>query len=137
MGGEELGSKPNRRSAEERLEVAEERLALAEAALEKARAKRNLEAARTRALLKREDDRVKVLVGAAVLQQCRMGLRDPVEVLALMGDFLTRAREREFLLGAAEGGPGSAAFWRTAQPEAPTEPQELDPASGELTEAVE
>lgn len=121
MAGEEQGIKPSRRTAEERLEVAEERLALAEAALEKARAKRNQEAARTRALLKREDDRLKVLVGAAILQQCRMGLREPLEVMAMMEAFLERAREREFVLGAVEGGTGSGVFWRNVEREEVTE----------------
>ena len=141
MAGEELGSKPNRRTAEERLEVAEERLALAEAALEKARAKRNQEAARTRALLKREDDRLKVLVGAAILQQCRMGLREPLEVMAMMETFLERAREREFVLGAVEGGTGSGVFWRNVEREEAEglpdgvedwpEPENLFPVSGD------
>ena len=63
---------------------------------------------------KREDDRVKVLVGAAVLNSLQRGhpleLKDRAAVLALMDDFLSRPAERLAVLG--EDGRGSAAFHR-------------------------
>ena len=63
---------------------------------------------------KKEDDRVKVLVGAAVLNSIQRGhpleLKDRAAVLALMDDFLSRPAERLAVLG--EDGRGSAAFQR-------------------------
>lgn len=63
---------------------------------------------------KRQDDRVKVLVGAAVLNSIQQGhpldLKDRAAVLALMSAFLTRPQEREAVLGA--DGLGSPAFHR-------------------------
>lgn len=63
---------------------------------------------------KRADDRVKVLVGAAVLNSIQRGhpldLRDRAAVLALMDAFLSRPAERLAVLGA--DGLGSAAFKR-------------------------
>ena len=63
---------------------------------------------------KRQDDRVKVLVGAAVLFTIQQGhavdLGDSTALLALMSAFLTRPQERDAVLGA--DGLGSAAFHR-------------------------
>ncbi len=63
---------------------------------------------------KREDDRVKVLVGAAVLNSLQQGhpldLKNRAAVLALMDNFLTRPQERDAVLGA--DGLGSPAFHR-------------------------
>lgn len=63
---------------------------------------------------KRADDRVKVLVGAAVLYELKNGhrvdLRDTTALLKLMSDFLVRDQERQAVLGA--DGTGSAAFHR-------------------------
>lgn len=63
---------------------------------------------------KKEDDRVKVLVGAAVLNSIQRGhpldLKDRAAVLALMDGFLVRPQERFAVLG--EDGLGSAAFHR-------------------------
>lgn len=63
---------------------------------------------------KREDDRVKILVGAAVLFSLRQGhavdLHDTTALLQLMSDFLVRDQERLAVLG--EDGRGSAAFHR-------------------------
>ena len=65
---------------------------------------------------KKEDDRVKILVGAAVLNSIQRGhpleLKDRAAVLALMDNFLTRPQERDAVLGA--DGLGSAAFHRCA-----------------------
>ena len=63
---------------------------------------------------KRADDRVKVLVGAAVLNSIQRGhpldLKNRAAVLALMDNFLTRPQERDAVLGA--DGLGSPAFHR-------------------------
>ena len=63
---------------------------------------------------KRQDDRVKILVGAAVLFSLQQGhavdLRDTTALLQLMSDFLVRDQERQAVLG--EDGRGSAAFHR-------------------------
>ena len=64
---------------------------------------------------KKEDDRVKVLVGAAVLYAVQQGHPPDLSggraaVLALMDDFLSRPAERLAVLG--EDGQGSAAFNR-------------------------
>jgi large subunit ribosomal protein L7/L12 len=60
---------------------------------------------------KREDDRVKVLVGAMLLDQIkRQGGQGGETLLARMGEFLARPNERGAVLG--EDGSGSAAFRR-------------------------
>lgn len=64
---------------------------------------------------KREDDRVKVLVGAAVLHSTQQGHPPDLSggraaVLALMDNFLTRPQERLAVLG--EDGRGSDALRR-------------------------
>lgn len=64
---------------------------------------------------KKEDDRVKVLVGAAVLYAVQQGHPPDLSggrasVLALMDDFLSRPAERLAVLG--EDGKGSAALRR-------------------------
>ena len=65
-------------------------------------------------LSKKEDDRVKVLVGAAVLFSLQQGhpldLKDRAAVLALLDDFLSRPAERLAVLG--EDGKGSDALRR-------------------------
>jgi len=64
---------------------------------------------------KREDDRVKVLVGAAVLNLLATGrpvaLQEPADLLALMERWLVRPGERQAVLGADLR--GSAALRRT------------------------
>lgn len=64
--------------------------------------------------LKREDDRIKILVGAAVLYSIQQGhpldLTNSADVLALMHDFLQRPQERLAVL--AEDGQGSDALRR-------------------------
>ena len=63
---------------------------------------------------KREDNRVKVLGGAAVLSSIQRGhpldLKNRAALLALMDDFLSRPAERLAVLG--EDGQGSAALHR-------------------------
>ncbi len=63
---------------------------------------------------KREDDRVKILVGAAVLFSLQQGhpldLTDRAAVLDLMDSFLQRPQERLAILG--EDGRGSDALRR-------------------------
>ena len=63
---------------------------------------------------KRQDDRVKILVGAAVLYELQRGhavdLSDTTALLKLMSDFLVRDQERLAVLG--EDGLGSPAFHR-------------------------
>lgn len=63
---------------------------------------------------KRADDRVKVLMGAAVLNSIQRGhpleLKDRAALLQLMSDFLVRDQERLAVLGA--DGLGSPAFHR-------------------------
>lgn len=72
--------------------------------------------ARLRAGQKKEDDRVKVLVGAALLDQLkRQGKTKALDLpglLALLDGFLTRPGERQAVLG--EDGKGSAALLRVA-----------------------
>jgi len=77
--------------------------------------------ARQRAGQKKEDDRVKVLVGAALLDQLKrrgtiVGC-DLRGLLTLLDGFLTRPGERLAVLG--EDGKGSAALHRVAAAEAP------------------
>ena len=69
--------------------------------------------ARQRANAKKEDDRVKVLVGAAVLHQQTQSTDRRAALLALLAlldGFLTRPAERLAVLG--EDGQGSQAFKR-------------------------
>lgn len=65
-------------------------------------------------LFKREDDRVKVLVGACVGAAMQAGQpiswANPSAVLAELSRFLVRPQERSAVLG--KTGSGSAAFWR-------------------------
>lgn len=49
------------------------------------------------------DNRVKVLVGAAILEQCRIGKYDPAALLEIMQGFLARPRERDAVLGEGDG----------------------------------
>lgn len=70
--------------------------------------------ARLRAGQKKEDDRVKVLVGAALLDQLkRQGCSqafDTAGLVTLMENFLKRPSEREAVLG--KDGKGSATLFR-------------------------
>lgn len=59
---------------------------------------------------KKADDRVKVLVGAALLDQIKRSGKGGEQLLARMGEFLARPNERAAVLG--EDGKGSAAFRR-------------------------
>jgi large subunit ribosomal protein L7/L12 len=74
--------------------------------------------ARLRAGQKKAEDRVKVLVGAAILEQVRANQFQLVDLLGVMDRFLARPAERLAVLG--EDGRGSAALHRVAAPEAPT-----------------
>lgn len=66
------------------------------------------------AVRKKEDDRVKVLLGAAVLNSIQRGhpldLKNRAALLALLDDFLSRPAERLAVLG--EDGKGSDALRR-------------------------
>lgn len=62
---------------------------------------------------KREDDRVKVLVGAMFLDQIKRSGQGAEQLLAHLDRFLVRPREREAVLG--EDGQGSTAFRRLTQ----------------------
>ena len=66
--------------------------------------------ARQRATAKKAEDRVKVLVGAAVLHQQTQSTEKRAALLALLNSFLTRPAERLAVLG--EDGQGSEAFKR-------------------------
>ena len=66
--------------------------------------------ARQRTTAKKADDRVKVLVGAAVLHQQTQSTEKRAALLALLEGFLTRPAERLAVLG--EDGQGSEAFKR-------------------------
>ena len=66
--------------------------------------------ARQRATAKKADDRVKVLVGAAVLHQQTQSPDERAALLSLLDAFLTRPAERLAVLG--EDGQGSEAFKR-------------------------
>jgi len=66
--------------------------------------------ARQKASAKKADDRVKVLVGAAVLNQLSQNPGKQMEILALMNAFLSRPGERAAVLG--EDGTGSESFKR-------------------------
>ena len=66
--------------------------------------------ARHRATAKKADDRVKVLVGAAVLHQQTQSTEKRAALLTLLDGFLTRPAERLAVLG--EDGQGSEVFKR-------------------------
>lgn len=70
--------------------------------------------ARAKATEKKSDDRVKVLVGAAVLNAIKCGQAVSVQrredLVQMMQEFLTRASERDAVLG--EDGHGSDALRR-------------------------
>jgi hypothetical protein len=70
--------------------------------------------ARMRAGQKKEDDRVKVLVGAALLDQVKREGDGYAELIALMDKFLARPGERTAVLG--ENGQGSEALRRLSKP---------------------
>ncbi len=63
---------------------------------------------RQKATAKKAEDRVKVLVGAAVLHQQTQSTEKHAALLALLDNFLTRPAERIAVLG--EDGQGSVAF---------------------------
>ena len=79
-------------------------------------------AERDRADEKRQDDRMKVLVGAAVLELLKTGhpvsLPDHQALLELMAQFLVRPAERQAVLGA---GSGSEALHRCLGLAAPSQ----------------
>jgi large subunit ribosomal protein L7/L12 len=61
----------------------------------------------------KEDNRVKVLVGAAVLEQIKRSGGDTSDLLRTLGEFLSRTGERLAVLGVEEKGKaldGSEAF---------------------------
>ena len=66
--------------------------------------------ARQRATAKKADDRVKVLVGAAVQHKQTQSPDERAALLSLLDAFLTRPAERLAVLG--EDGQGSEAFKR-------------------------
>ncbi|HBO4240118.1 TPA: hypothetical protein L4U16_005912 [Pseudomonas aeruginosa] len=66
--------------------------------------------ARERAQQKKADDKVKVLVGAALLEQIQRGGEGLDDLLALMDRFLSRQYERKAVLG--EDGKGSETLLR-------------------------
>ena len=66
--------------------------------------------ARQRAGQKKADDRVKVLVGAAILEQVRRNQFQLIDLLQLLDGFLTRPGERAAVLG--DDGQGSEALRR-------------------------
>nr|AQZ19946.1 mobilization protein C [Pseudomonas sp.]QBM91775.1 mobilization protein C [Pseudomonas sp.] len=66
--------------------------------------------ARQKATAKKAEDRIKVLVGAAVLHQQTQSTEKRAVLLSLLDSFLTRPAERLAVLG--EDGKGSEAFKR-------------------------
>ena len=66
--------------------------------------------ARLRAGQKKSDDRVKILVGAAILEQVKRNQFQLDDLLGVMDGFLARPNERAAVLG--EDGKGSASFRR-------------------------
>ncbi len=66
--------------------------------------------ARQRATAKKADDRVKVLIGAAFLNEASHGRFQSSDLLGVMNQFLARPAERLAVLG--EDGQGSEAFKR-------------------------
>lgn len=73
--------------------------------------------ARERANQKRADDRVKVLVGAAILERVKRGQFQLVDLLGVMDGFLGRPTERQAVLGA--DGRGSEALHRIIASDGP------------------
>lgn len=70
--------------------------------------------ARARASEKKAEDRIKVLVGAAVLAEVRSGGMSEAQVRAIMREFL--ARESEVLAVLGEDGTGSETYKRLTTP---------------------
>jgi len=66
--------------------------------------------ARLRAGQKKQDDRVKVLVGAAILEEVKAGRFQLVDLLGVLDQFLARPAERQAVLGG--DGQGSEALKR-------------------------
>jgi len=66
--------------------------------------------ARQKATAKKAEDRIKILVGAAVLNQQTQSTEKRAALLSLLDSFLTRPAERLAVLG--ENGKGSDAFLR-------------------------
>jgi seryl-tRNA synthetase len=66
--------------------------------------------ARQKATARKAEDRIKVLVGAAVLHQQTQSTEKRAALLALLDGFLTRPAERLAVLG--EDGQGSEVFRR-------------------------
>ena len=66
--------------------------------------------ARQKATAKKAEDRIKVLVGAAILHQHTKSTEKHAALLTLLDGFLTRPAERLAVLG--EDGQGSEAFKR-------------------------
>lgn len=71
--------------------------------------------ARQRATIKKAEDRVKILVGAAVLHQQTQSTDKRAALLTLLDGFLTRPAERLAVLG--DDGQGSEAFKRLVAPD--------------------
>lgn len=69
--------------------------------------------ARQKATAKKAEDRIKILVGAAVLHQQTQSTEKHAALLALMDGFLTRPAERLAVLG--EDGQGSEVFRQLVQ----------------------
>ena len=73
--------------------------------------------ARARAVDKKAQDRIKVLVGAAVLESIKNGhplrIQGKGDLLKMMQEFLTRRIERDAVLG--EAGDGSDTLHRLTQ----------------------
>lgn len=66
--------------------------------------------ARQRAEQKKAEDRVKILIGAALLDQVRQGRESLNDLLAMMDGFLSRQHERKAVLG--EDGKGAEVLLR-------------------------
>lgn len=78
--------------------------------------------AQKKATDKKDDDKVKILVGAAVLNSIKNGGNSELgmaKLMATLQSFLTRDRDREAVLGS--DGKGSEAFKRLSQKEKPAE----------------
>ena len=71
--------------------------------------------ARQKATTKKAEDRIKVLVGAAILHQQTKSTEKNAALLTLLDGFLTRPSERMAVLG--EDGQGSEAFKRLVTPD--------------------
>lgn len=69
--------------------------------------------ARERAQQKKADDKVKVLVGAAILEEVKAGRFQLQDLLGVMDGFLSRQYERKAVLG--EDGKGSEVLHRLTQ----------------------